>query len=200
MGMRCEWEKVSKLRKIIKDMKTKAQKSRNGNIVGGVILNEETAKPYAKQLAELEAKLAKDKEQMPTGERMDTVGQEVMANDDQNTEAVIAVVKAGFKKAYPKKFKDSDIDTWAYIDAKGSADYYKTSYGDAHPRKDDIPVNCVFVHKVFVVTCIDKDLDLYKFFHEDGKAGHATGLAPFTFITQVGRKIFLTKIGSTSKP
>jgi len=34
-------------------------------------------------------------------------------------------------------------------------------------------------------------LDLYKFFHEDGRPGHATGLVSFTFISQVGMKVFL---------
>ena len=111
-------------------MKTKAQKSRNGNSVGGVVLNEETVKPYAKQLADLEAKMAKDKEQMSTKERVDNAAEDVKADAEQNTAKILASLDANFKIAYPKKFML--INKWAYIDAIGSGDYYKTR---------DVPTN-----------------------------------------------------------
>lgn len=56
--------KVSALRKIVKDMQTKSVKcSRTGNSKGGVILTDETVKPYMEELSKLEAKMAKEKEQ-----------------------------------------------------------------------------------------------------------------------------------------
>ena len=51
-----EWVQVSKLRKIIKDGRTKVTKSRNGNTCGGIALDGETIKPYLKKLEDLEAK------------------------------------------------------------------------------------------------------------------------------------------------
>ena len=81
MGKQQDWKKVTTIRKIVKDMKTKSVKcSRTGDMKGGVILTDETAKPYKEELAKLEAKLAKEKEEMSTGERVDTAAAEVMAD------------------------------------------------------------------------------------------------------------------------
>ena len=57
--------RITYLRKTIKDRKTKITKDRHGAPSGGVILNDETIKPYLEQLANLEAKLANDKGASP---------------------------------------------------------------------------------------------------------------------------------------
>ena len=192
MGKEVDWKRVSKLRKIIKDRRTKVQKSRNGNVVGGKELNDETIKPYLDELAELGAKIAKDKEQMSTGERVDAAAQEAMANNDQNTADTQQFVHECFARAFPNKFRNG-IHRWAYVDAKGSGDYYKRPDGTVHPRTGEIPEGCTFAHKVRVQECIDKDLDIYKYWHEDGTADHATGLASFVWINLVGLKVTLKK-------
>ena len=191
MGKQQNWEKVSKLRKIVKDMKTKAVKcSRTGNMKGGIILNDETVKPYMEELANLEAKLAKEKEEMSTGERVDTAAAEVIADAEQNKDEIKEYIAEQFAKLAPKKFTQQ-INKWAYIAAKGSGDYYKTSSGQVFPRKGDIPEECTFIHKVRVHECIDNDLDIYKYFHEDGTAGSEKGIESFQFISQVGMKVSL---------
>ena len=191
MGKQQDWKKVSKLRKIVKDMKTTAVKcSRTGNIKGGVILNDETVKPYMEELANLEAKLAKEKEEMSTGERVDTAAAEVIADAEQNKDEIKSYIDEKFAKLAPKKFTQQ-INKWAYIAAKGSGDYYKTLSGQIFPRKGDIPEECTFMHKVRVHECIDNDLDIYKYFHEDGTAGSEKGIESFQFISQVGMKVSL---------
>ena len=170
MGKQQDWDKACKLRKIVKDMKTKSVKcSRTGNMKGGVILTDETAKPYKEELAKLEAKLAKEKEKMSTGERVDTAAAEVMADAEQNKDEIKDYIAEQFAKLAPKKFTQQ-INKWAYIAAKGSGDYYKTPSGQIFLRKGDIPEKCTFIHKVRVHECIDKDLDIYKYFHQDGTA------------------------------
>ena len=188
MGKEVDWKRVSKLRKIIKDRRTKVQKSRNGNVVGGKELNDETIKPYLEELAELEAKIAKDKEHMSTGERVDAAAQEAMANNDQNTADTQQFVHECFARAFPNKFRNG-IHRWAYVDAKGSGDYYKRPDGTVHPRTGEIQEGCTFAHKVRVQECIDKDLDIYKYWHEDGTADHATGHASFAWINMVGLNV-----------
>ena len=81
-----DWKKITYLRKTIKDRKTAVMKDRHGNPSGGVILTNETIKPYLAKLADLEAKLAKDKEQMSTGERVDTAADEIKANNDHKNQ------------------------------------------------------------------------------------------------------------------
>jgi hypothetical protein len=72
MGKQQDWEKVSKLRKVIKSGKTTEVKdSRTGKIKGGIILTDETVKPYKEKLAKLEAKIKADREQMSNVERTD---------------------------------------------------------------------------------------------------------------------------------
>ena len=72
MGKQQDWDKVCKLRKVVKDMKTKEVKvSRTGKIKGGIILTDETVKPYKEKLAKLEAKIKADREQMSNVERID---------------------------------------------------------------------------------------------------------------------------------
>ena len=62
MGKQQDWKKVTTIRKIVRDMKTKSVKcSRTGDMKGGVILTDETAKPYIEELAKLEAKIATEK-------------------------------------------------------------------------------------------------------------------------------------------
>ena len=194
MGKQQDWKKVSTLRKIVKDMKTKAVKcSRTGNIKGGVILTDETVKPYMEELANLEAKLAKEKEEMSTGERVDTAAAEVIADAEQNKDEIKQYIAEQFAKLAPKKFTQQ-INKWAYIAAKGSGDYYKTLSGQIFPRlqrEGDIPEGCTFMHKVRVHECIDNDLDIYKYFHEDGTAGSEKGIESFQFISQVGMKVSL---------
>ena len=103
MGKQQDCKKVSKLRKIVKDMKTKAVKcSRTGNMKGGIILNDETVKPYMEELANLEAKLAKEKEEMSTGERVDTAAAEVIADAEQNKDEIKEYIAEQFAKLAPK--------------------------------------------------------------------------------------------------
>ena len=72
MGKQQDWDKACKLRKVVKDMKTKDVKvSRTGKIKGGIILTDETVKPYKEKLAKLEAKIKADREQMSNVERID---------------------------------------------------------------------------------------------------------------------------------
>ena len=49
MGKRCEWDKITKLRRIIKDRRTIIVKKLNGTSGGGVALNDDTIKLYLKQ-------------------------------------------------------------------------------------------------------------------------------------------------------
>ena len=190
MGKQQDWEKISKLRKVVKDRKTTIIKNPNGNIKGGVILTDETLKPYMEKLAALEAKIAKDKEQMSIGERVDTAAAEVIADAEQNKDDIKEYIAEQFAKLAPKKFTQP-INKWAYIAAKGSGDYYKNASGQIFPRKGDIPENCTFIHKVRVHDCIDKDVDMYKYFHEDGTAGCEKGIDSFQFISQIGMNVYL---------
>ena len=190
MGKQQDWEKISKLRKVVKDRKTTIIKNPNGNIKGGVILTDETLKPYMEKLAALEAKIAKDKEQMSIGERVDTAAAEVIADAEQNKDDIKEYIAEQFAKLAPKKFTQP-INKWAYIAAKGSGDYYKNASGHIFPRKGDIPENCTFIHKVRVHDCIDKDVDMYKYFHEDGTAGCEKGIDSFQFISQIGMNVYL---------
>ena len=145
MGKQSEWKRITYLRKITREQRTPITKSRNGNTVGGAHLDDEAMKPYVKQLADLEAKMAKDREAMSTKERVDDAAQEVMANDDKNTEQTQQCVIECFKKAFPKKFNDA-INKWAYtissMPSSGSANELQQG------RK-----------KVRVEGCIDKELD-----------------------------------------
>ena len=190
MGKQQDWDKISKLRKIVKNRKTTIIKNPNGNIKGGVILTDETLKPYMEKLAALEAKIAKDKEQMSIGERVDTAAAEVIADAEQNKDEIKEYIAEQFAKLAPKKFTQP-INKWAYIAAKGSGDYYKNASGQIFPRKGDIPENCTFIHKVRVHDCIDKDVDMYKYFYEDGTAGCEKGIDSFQFISQIGMTVYL---------
>jgi hypothetical protein len=58
-----DWKKITYLRKTIKERKTKVTKDRNGNPGGGIILTDETIKPYLKQLDDLEGKMAETRRQ-----------------------------------------------------------------------------------------------------------------------------------------
>jgi len=186
-----EWKRVTYLRGIIKDRQTKIVKDKNGNKKGGLILTDETVQPYVRELEALEAKMAKDKEKMSSNERLDDVAENVNAHGDANTEALKAYIDEKFEKAYPKKFK-TQINKWAYIQAKGSADYYKTPDGRYIKRLGDVPPGCIFIHKIRVHEKIDDELDIYKYFHEDGTAGSAVGWDSFDFITLVGQAVELT--------
>ena len=99
------WERKCKLAKIIRDMKTTGVKCKDGRTKGGIILNDETVQPYVRELEALEAKMAKDKETMSTNERLDNAADDVNANNDANTEKILAHVGACFEKLNPKKFK-----------------------------------------------------------------------------------------------
>ena len=70
MTKQSDWDKKCKLAKIISDRKTTIVKDKNGNKKGGILLNDETAQPYVRELEALEAKIAKDKEKMSTNERL----------------------------------------------------------------------------------------------------------------------------------
>lgn len=198
MGEQQDWTKATYLRKIIKNMKTQVRKcSRTGNMKGGVILTDETVKPYMEELAKLEAKFAKEKKQMSTGERVDTAAAEVMADAEQNNDEILAKIAEHFAKLAPTKLTQP-IHKWAYIAAEGSGDYYKTPSGQLFPRCNpqsgemcDIAEAYTFIHKVRIHKCTDQDLDMYRHFHEDGKAESAKGIDSFQFISQVGTKISL---------
>ena len=171
MGKQCDWMKVSRFRTIVKDMKTPVQKSRNGNTVGGTVLNAETVKPYLKQLELLEAKIAKDKEAMSTKDRVDDAAQEVMADAAQNNKKIIEALDDRFAKLAPKKF--AKIKKWAYVSpASGSA-------GEAAPKI-----------KVRVDEYMDKELDLYKYYDSAGNVGCAPGSA-LDWIIRVGQTVQL---------
>ena len=104
MGKPQDWKKATALRKTVKDMKTKSVKcSRPSNIKGGLILTDETAKPYKEELSKLEAKLTKEKEKMSTGERVDTAAAEVMADPEQNEDKIKEYIAEQFAKSAPKK-------------------------------------------------------------------------------------------------
>jgi len=186
-----DWKRITHIRGIIKDRQTKITKDKNGNKRGGILLNDETIKPYVEELKALEAKMAKDKEKMTTNERVDDAAEDVKANNDANTTELKAHIDAQFEKLNPKKFKNQ-INKWAYIQAKGSADYYKTPNGRYMKRIGDIPPGCIFTHKIRVQEKIDDELDMYKYFHEDGTAGSAIGWDSFDFITLVGKGVELT--------
>ena len=60
MGKQQDWDKVCKLRKVVKDMKTKEKKDpHTGKIRFGIILTDETLKPYKEEFTKLEATIAK---------------------------------------------------------------------------------------------------------------------------------------------
>ena len=100
-----DWKKASKLRKIIKDRKTPVKKdSVTGKSKGGVELNDETVTPYEEKLAKLEAKIAKEKEDMSTGQRVDTAAAEVMADASQNKDDMKQFIVDQFAKFCPKMF------------------------------------------------------------------------------------------------
>lgn len=185
-----DYNKVSMLRNIIKNRQTRIVKDKHGNKKGGIILTAETIKPYVEELEALEAKMAKDKEQMTTNERVDDAAEDVKANNDTNTDRIIDHINAKFEKLNPKKFKNQ-INKWAYIQAKGSGDHYKTPEGKYVKRLGDIPPGCIFIHKVRVQEKVDDELDMYKYFHEDGTVGSAIGWDSFDFITLIGQRIKL---------
>ena len=89
MTKQTDWNKVAYLRNIIKNRQTRIVKDKHGNKKGGTILNDETIKPYVEELEALEAKMAKDKEQMTTNERIDDAAEDVKANNDANTDRIV---------------------------------------------------------------------------------------------------------------
>ena len=173
MGKECLWKKAYKVRKIIKDRRTTITKSRNGNTVGGIALDDDTIKPYMKQLADIEAQLKKDKDAMSTKERVDDAAKEVMADAAQNKEDITTTIQDCFAKAFPKKF--AKIHKWAYVrPSSGSA-------GEA-PSRDKI--------KVRVDEYMDRELDLYKYYDTDGNVACAPGSA-LEWITRVEQTVQL---------
>ena len=157
MGKQFEWEKLSKLRKVIKDRKTTIVKKSNGTTSGGVILTDETIKPYLDQLADLEAKIAEDKKAMTTEERVDNAAEEVIADAAQNKDDITTTIKDCFAKAFPKKF--AKIHKWAYV---------RPSSGSAGEGPKI---------KVRVDEYMDRETDTYKYYDANGKAGSAAGSA-----------------------
>ena len=91
MTKKQEWKQITNLRRTIKDRKTTILK-KNGSTVGGVVLTDETLKPYMEKLAALEAKMNADWEQMSTAERMDDNTAEITAHGDANTDKIIESV------------------------------------------------------------------------------------------------------------
>ena len=69
MTKKQDWNQIAYLRRIIKDRKTSIVKKPNGSTAGGVVLTDDTIKPYIEKLAALEAKMAAGREQMSTGDR-----------------------------------------------------------------------------------------------------------------------------------
>ena len=110
MGKSEDWAKITKPRTTIKNKKTPAVQQ-GGKVKGGVILTDETVKPYMEELAKLEAKIAKEKEEMSAGERVDTAAAEVMADAEQNKDEIKQYIAEQFAKAWPKKFRDADVQS-----------------------------------------------------------------------------------------
>ena len=81
----------------IRNKKTAITKQER-KVKGGVILNDETVKPYMEELAKLEAKMAKDKQKMSTGERVDNAAEQVMAAGQTNTEDIVAHKNVKFER------------------------------------------------------------------------------------------------------
>ncbi len=168
-----DWKRKSDLKRIIKNRKTTITKDRHGNPSGGVILDEETIKPYVKKLANLEAQMAANKEAMTTKERVDDAAQEVMADAEQNKNDIISIIDNRFSKAFPKKFLK--INKWAYVSpASGSA--------NAAPKI-----------KVRVDEEMDKELNIYKYYDDKGNAGCAAG-SIIEWISLIGKKLHLKEI------
>ena len=67
MKRQCSWQKISELRKILKDKKTRVVKGKDGKIKGGVdfVDGSNLYNKYSKELADLEAKMARAKESRP---------------------------------------------------------------------------------------------------------------------------------------
>ena len=101
MGKQQDWDKISKLRKIVKDRKTTIIKNPNGNIKGGVILTDETLKPYMEKLAALEAKTKTNREQMTTVEHIDDNTAEIIADAEQNKDEIKEYIAEQFATLAP---------------------------------------------------------------------------------------------------
>jgi hypothetical protein len=101
-----DWKRVTYLRGIIKNRRSQITKDRHGNTKGGVVLNDETIKPFVAKLKALEEKLAKDKEKMTTNERVDDAADHINAHNDANTDKIMVEVKREFGKR-ELHFKDT---------------------------------------------------------------------------------------------
>ena len=100
MKRQCSWQKISELRKILKDKKTRVVKGKDGKIKGGVDIvdGSNLHNKYSKELADLEAKMARAKESMTTGERVDTAAQEIIADAALNKEVLADQLQANQEK------------------------------------------------------------------------------------------------------
>ena len=96
MDKQWSWNKVYELRKILKDKKTRIVKGKDGKIKGGVDIvdGSDLYNKYSKELADLEAKMARAKESMTTGERVDTAAQEIIADAAVNKDVLVGQLEA----------------------------------------------------------------------------------------------------------
>ena len=110
MGKQQDWKQISRLRKIVKDKKTTIIKNPNGNIKGGVILTDETLKPYMEKLAALEAKTKTNREQMTTVEHIDDNTAEIIADAEQNKDEIKEYIAEQLAKLAPKSSHNKSIN------------------------------------------------------------------------------------------
>ena len=107
MGKQQIWNKITSLRKIIKEKKTRIVKdNRTGKTKGGVILTDETLNPFKDELAALEAKMAKEKKKCASVSEWTLPQEEVMADASQNKEEIKEYIVEQFTKLSPKKFNN----------------------------------------------------------------------------------------------
>ena len=71
-----------------------------------------------KRLAALEAKMAKDKEEMRIGERMDTAAEEVLADASRNKEDIEEYIVEQLAKLSPKNFNNANTRDYTVPCAK----------------------------------------------------------------------------------
>ena len=76
-----QWERIAVLRKTLHDEKEKVKVSRGKQYGGNPCpIGSDLHNKYSKELADLEAKMARAKESLTTGERVDTAAQEIIAD------------------------------------------------------------------------------------------------------------------------
>ena len=103
-------DRITKVRKILKDEKTRVVTDSSGKTKGGVAIVEGSAlhNKYSKELADLEAKVAREKESMSAGDRADTAAAEVMADLRQAGEEQAAGLHKKLGEGRGRKMKEDE--------------------------------------------------------------------------------------------